>query len=176
MSRSSQPLTVKQELELRLVLAELIKSQSASDRRVNDRHSFQQKIGLLLNAVGSQGGSSHLAIAKDLSRDGVGFLYNGRVIYPKTRCLVLLPSLHDGVIQVEGVVVRCRAVRHSIHEVGVRFNSLMDVSKFIDLESEGEKPTEGAAGETAGASAPPAPPSPGSLGSPGSPGPTRLVG
>lgn len=69
--------------------------------------------------------------SRNVSTRGVALLV-GKFIYPGTRCRVHLVSVHNHTQVVEGVVVHCRYLPETatVHEVGIKFDHLIDVEMF----------------------------------------------
>lgn len=76
-------------------------------------------------------------LARNLSRWGVA-LVHGRFVYPETRCEVKLPSAHGKDHVCNGTVVHARHIQGLIHELGVRFDSPIDLCDFAVLTPEQE--------------------------------------
>ncbi|MBI5863490.1 MAG: response regulator [Planctomycetes bacterium] len=68
---------------------------------------------------------------RNISRDGLSILTD-HFVYPGTRCRVSLLSLHNHQHLVAAKVVRCRYLSGStrLHEVGIRFDSPIDIALF----------------------------------------------
>ncbi len=76
--------------------------------------------------------ANYTVIAKNLSRRGIGF-FHGRFIYPDSPCKVVIPTLDDESITMEGKIARCQHVTGTIHEVGVIFDSPLDLTLFTQM-------------------------------------------
>ncbi len=84
------------------------------------------------------GGSTRLAVVpRNLSRRGLAFVH-GRFIYTGTRCEVMLKTLADEWVAIQGVVRNCRHISGIVHEIAVVFDEAIDLSDFVRLSSEEE--------------------------------------
>lgn len=84
------------------------------------------------------GGSTRLAVVpRNLSRRGLAFVH-GRFIYSGTRCEVMLKTLADEWVAIQGVVRSCRHISGIVHEVAVVFDESVDLSDFVRLSPEEE--------------------------------------
>jgi len=82
----------------------------------------------------------------DISREGISFLHGG-YIHEKSICTFLLPSIVGERDRVKGVVVRCCHLRGTLHEVGVAFEEVIDLSRYLASDDSNEQPRESAADE-----------------------------
>lgn len=75
---------------------------------------------------------SYNVVGRNISREGAGLLA-GQFIYPRSPCRLRLSSPFGGTQTVDGFVARCRYVigSGSLYEVGVEFDSPIDVSLFV---------------------------------------------
>jgi len=80
-----------------------------------------------------QSGQSELRVyTRDLSQGGCSFLHTS-FKYPGSRCTIVLSrSSVDEPMVVSGVVVNCRYLAQGVHEVGVQFDSKIDLDGFWD--------------------------------------------
>lgn len=103
----------------------------AANRRGLERFSYRvSSLVVEFEQVGGQW--QRLAVpTRNLSSRGISFLI-GHFVYPGTRCRVQLLSLHNHRVTTSGKVQRCRYLpgTGSIHEVGVQFDSVIDIGLF----------------------------------------------
>lgn len=74
---------------------------------------------------------------RNLSRGGISVLHSS-FVHPGSRCALVLQHKLDGMVVVEGEVMRCQHRRGLIHELGIRFKSPINPRDFADIESLGE--------------------------------------
>jgi hypothetical protein len=85
----------------------------------------------VLELVGEVGSSkSYLVYTRNISARGVA-IYHGVFVAPGKRCLLTLPLLDGEVVQLPGVIRRCRLVGGRVHELGVQFDRRIDVDSFV---------------------------------------------
>ncbi len=115
---------------------ELIKKlwESASDAERDSRRSprYAYNVKGCVVHLQSQGGgppTSYLVPTRDISNTGMGFLH-GSFIYPGSKCIVQLISMHGTWQNVPAKVVRCDYISSGVHDVGVHFLQDIDASEF----------------------------------------------
>ncbi len=69
---------------------------------------------------------------RNISRGGMSFLH-GQMIHIDQPCSVDLATNDGTWLTIEGTVVRCRHVRRMIHEIGLKFTSLINLEGLRDL-------------------------------------------
>ena len=137
-------LSERDHLELLKRMREEEAAHRATDRRVERRVEYRINGGLILQ-VRHPGGSvaNYLIHTRNISRHGMGFLH-GSFMYSGTPCVVTLRRADNSITTVQGEVRRCRLVTGKIHEVGIHFQTPIDVGDFITTlldEPEPEKPS-----------------------------------
>lgn len=81
--------------------------------------------------VQPSGGEVHLRLAcRNLSRGGISLLHNAYV-HPGSTVVVSLPRLGGGYKDVTGVIKRCLFRKGVIHELGIQFDSAVDLREFL---------------------------------------------
>jgi hypothetical protein len=75
----------------------------------------------------------YVVVPVDLSEGGMAFLH-GMFVYPGTACTARLRTLDGRMVGVLGRIVRCTLVSGRIHEVGMRFESPVDLGLFVKLD------------------------------------------
>ena len=106
--------------------------QSFVERRSEPRYPFNQVVSVMLMFHPSIGAVRVKVQARNLSRHGMAFLYDGPVVSPNTDCTVFLTSKHGEVVHVEAAAVRVRSISEGVQEVGLRFSRPIDPDAFID--------------------------------------------
>lgn len=71
---------------------------------------------------------------RNISRGGMSFLH-GQMMHIGQPCSIDLATNDGNWMTVDGVVVRCRHVRGMIHEIGLKFNSLINLEDLRDLQT-----------------------------------------
>ena len=81
--------------------------------------------------VQPSGGEVHLRLAcRNLSRGGISLLHNA-FIHPGSAVSVSLPRLAGEAKEIPGVVKRCLHRRGVLHEIGVQFETPIDLREFL---------------------------------------------
>ncbi|MCL4222359.1 MAG: Hpt domain-containing protein [Phycisphaerales bacterium] len=76
------------------------------------------------------GGEVRLSLAcRNLSVGGMSVLHNS-FLHPGTVVVVDLPRATHGVTKTRGRIVRCAHVRGTIHEIGIKFDDLINLREF----------------------------------------------
>lgn len=68
---------------------------------------------------------------RNLSSGGIGVLHNG-FIYPGTHCTIVLPKLDGTNEEKPGIVCRCQHRRGTLHELGIKFSTPINLRYFVD--------------------------------------------
>ncbi len=91
-----------------------------------------------LTLISDTGTLLQLAVmGRNLGRWGAA-LVHGRYVYPETRCELHLCALDGGWHARAGVIRHVRHVQGLVHELGVNFDSPIDLSNFVPLTPEQE--------------------------------------
>lgn len=69
---------------------------------------------------------------RNISRSGLGFMH-GQFINPGTPVEVTLVNQNRKGVIVTGSIVRARLIDNHIHELGVKFDELLDLDEIIDM-------------------------------------------
>lgn len=84
-----------------------------------------------LDLVQPSGARASLDLAcRNLSCQGAGLLHSA-YLHPGGRCTVRVPGQGGGEVTIPGVLVRCSHRGGMVHELGVRFDRLIDVRKIV---------------------------------------------
>lgn len=126
----------RDKMKLLWALEEASKQAVDSERRRLRVTWLQHEVTLTL--LGDTGSSVKTSVlARNLSRWGVG-LVHGRYVYPNTRCEVQIRAL-DGTWHVSaGKVGHVRHVQGLVHEMGVYFDTPIDLTNFAVLTPDEE--------------------------------------
>ncbi|MEM6459447.1 MAG: PilZ domain-containing protein [Planctomycetota bacterium] len=101
------------------------------DRRdLDDRRYFHVRRAALRVLRENSPPTSHLVRTRNLSAGGVGLIHNA-FLYPGTPCHVALQTRHGESVALPGTVVWCRHVSGRGHEVGLRFDWIIEIDEFI---------------------------------------------
>ena len=103
----------------------------ALTRRHNRRYSHAVRFAIRIQHPGGTDGN-FIGRTRDVSAGGVAFLH-GSFLHMNTRCQVLLPGRDGRWLGLAGTVVRCRYIEGNVHEVGVQFQTPVDLSTVIDV-------------------------------------------
>lgn len=121
---------------LRLTDAQHAKLQEASDRNaatanvVRPRVRFPKGTLVRVEVQHADGGRALLqAPGRDLSEDGIGIFHNSYV-HTGLVCNVTLRTVDGEEVCQTGRVARCVHLQGAVHEVGIRFENLLDMSLF----------------------------------------------
>lgn len=74
---------------------------------------------------------------RNLSRGGISILHSS-FVHPGSRCALVLQHKFEGMVVVEGEVMRCQHRRGLIHELGIKFKSPINPRDYVDIETLGE--------------------------------------
>lgn len=116
--------------EVEYALAEPNPQESGAKGRGYARGPYRAlALPVVLHRPGATSTLMHLA-SRNLSATGVGLLHSAYV-HVGTRCTLTLPTLDQRLTTVPGAVVRCQHRFGVLHEVGVRFNQMIDVREYL---------------------------------------------
>jgi hypothetical protein len=100
-------------------------------QRVHARWPFR-KLYIQLDIQHPGGTATTLRVAsRNLSRSGIGLLHS-TFIHAKSPCIVHLPGVDGQVRAVPGVMARCTHRGGRVHELGVRFDTQIDLRTYFD--------------------------------------------
>ncbi len=127
-----EPCTVRlSRNDLEDLLRELNRPEPLDDsRRENARLRYHHP---LVHARLSKTGGSLLLACRNISRGGMALLHCAYV-YVGTPCSITLHDLAGATHEVKGTVVHCRHVSGRVHEIGVRFNDVIPLRRFIRID------------------------------------------
>jgi len=109
------------------------------DQRIEHRFDFSSTPVLI--RIGQPGGTSGTFIVRprNLSRTGLGFLH-GSFCYPGSHCEVVIPTSDAERAALTGRIVRCRHVRANVHEVGMQFDTPIEIGRFVQPTASSDEP------------------------------------
>jgi hypothetical protein len=84
-----------------------------------------------------EGFAPFLAAPRDISSSGVSLLI-GMFMHPGADCAVTLKTLEGEPVRLGAVIRRCRFVSLKLHELGVRFNKEIDLTRFVHKPEDGK--------------------------------------
>lgn len=122
--------------------AELLRESIEREARSGERHDRAHRrfpfadVQSLVLRVDQPGGNAadYRVLARNISQGGLA-VFHGQLLYPNTRCTAFLRTADGKAVAVSGAVVYCRHYRSKIHEVGVRFDEPVDVTRFMVANS-----------------------------------------
>ncbi len=123
------------DVDLKAVLEKLDaeKPPPAASKREAERFPFRIKGCVVhMHLPGTAGPTPYLVPTRDISASGLSFLHGG-FVYPGTRCVVQLISTHGAWENATATIVRCDYIEEMVHEVGVKFDSMIDPGQYCTL-------------------------------------------
>jgi CheY-like chemotaxis protein len=102
------------------------------DHRMSRRFEYRPQALTLEVPQGDDASVPYAVAGRNISREGIGLLA-GQFIYPESACRISLSSPYGSTQIVGGRVARCRYLvgSGSLYEVGVEFESAIDVSLYV---------------------------------------------
>jgi hypothetical protein len=112
-------------------LDEILETRDAADssRRKARRFTMRSREAVISLANGNSVQAIRAPV-RDVSEGGLCFFY-GVFVYPGTACTPKLVTVDGEQVLVPAKTVRCSHIKGRIHEIGVRFNSPIDISMFV---------------------------------------------
>ena len=105
----------------------------SSHRRQSSRLKFRHP-SISMEIIQPGGGQTHITVAcRNLSRTGLGFLHSSYV-HTGTRVVLTLTHHSAQRVRVAAKVVRCRHVTRTVHDVGVMFETPINIRDFMELD------------------------------------------
>ena len=104
------------------------------DRRDLDvtRYPHVRRVALRIIHQGGQK-TSHLVRSRNLSVGGMSFIHLS-FLYPGTACHVALQTRYGESVALTGKVIWCRHVSGRSHEIGLRFDQMIQIDEFVPPE------------------------------------------
>jgi hypothetical protein len=104
--------------------------------RKSERHHYEPATPPLVELSGA---GSFVVVARNLSSGGMAFLHGGPVA-AGTRCHVTLYDAEGAAHRIDGSILRCSKIAGRIHDLGVKFDSEVDVAPFLDMPRPAKAP------------------------------------
>jgi hypothetical protein len=134
-----------------LVLEKRKHARTADSRRSSERAEYEPTAAPLVElhpGGAAAGGAGFVVIARNLSTGGIAFLH-GAMVPTGTRCTVTLFDSRGVAEAVPGSIVRCHKVAGRIHDLGVKFETPVDVARFLAKAPAPKKASGDGAGQPA---------------------------
>lgn len=87
----------------------------------------KHQVRIRFTQSGANAGRPAMVTPKEVCTSGICVFYRG-YIHPGTSCEVELITLYGSWLQVDGKVIRCRYVEEGMHQIGIKFESEIDVT------------------------------------------------
>ena len=124
-----------QEKDIGVLLSYLDAQSKAKDKgtRKFERFTYREVTAIVLTIEQFDSSQrSYLVRPRNLSEGGLGFIH-GTFVYPGSKAVVTLMNREKQQVSIPGKIVRCRHVRAHIHEVGMKFDEPLDLTKYMAL-------------------------------------------
>ena len=95
------------------------------DRRRYKRWEYRMSDIAVLVQHPAGGTGRYLVCARNISAGGLSAIHGG-YIHPGSECKIVLPRREGNPFAVNGVIVHCRHIEGSYHEIGIRFTQEID--------------------------------------------------
>ncbi|MBX3363860.1 MAG: response regulator [Phycisphaeraceae bacterium] len=98
-------------------------------------HRWPHRLERVFIKIRQPGGQDTVirVVCRNISQGGMAILHNS-FIHPGSRCAVILPHLTQGPTPVLGKIVRCQHRRGLIHELGISFETPINIRDYIPRE------------------------------------------
>ena len=105
------------------------------EQRDGARWPYQQKeITILVEQPGG-GITGFIGVARNISTGGIS-VFHGGFVHEGSICHVVLKGLDGSEALVDGAVVSCRHLQRTVHEIGIAFESPINLSDYITQVNE----------------------------------------
>jgi hypothetical protein len=124
-----------QDKDVGVLLSYLDAQKQSKDKGTRKFERFTYRSGAAIVLTIEQFDSSqrsYLVRPRNLSEGGLGFIH-GTFVYPGSKAVVSLFNREGEQVSIPGKIVRCRHVRAHIHELGMKFDEPVDLTKYILL-------------------------------------------
>jgi len=105
------------------------------DKRKEPRWTYRDRPIAIVVEHPAGGISRYLATPRNISAGGLAFLHGG-FLHKASKCRVELVRLDGKAIRLVGQVAACRHVEGLVHEVGLKFEQVIDPSHFVRIQSD----------------------------------------
>jgi len=100
------------------------------DRRRYKRWEYRMSDIAVLVQHPAGGTGRYLVCARNISAGGLSAIHGG-YIHPGSECKIVLPRREGSPFAVTGVIVHCRHIEGSYHEIGIRFTQEVDPAALV---------------------------------------------
>jgi len=100
------------------------------DRRRYKRWEYRMSDIAVLVQHPAGGTGRYLVCARNISAGGLSAIHGG-YIHPGSECKIVLPRREGSPFAVSGVIVHCRHIEGSYHEIGIRFTQEVDPAALV---------------------------------------------
>lgn len=129
-----------QQSQVIALLDERAKGRPEDRRQADHRYRYTGQIGLTIQVTHPGGNQIELHVfPRDLSEKGMGF-FHFNFLYPQSECTLWIPDADGQLLSVQGHITRCELVKGRVHDVGMVFNSKVELARFTDIQVEEEAP------------------------------------
>jgi CheY-like chemotaxis protein len=113
-------------------------SPRGSEKRKQRRWAYRaERIGITVEHPGG-GVARYLVSARNLSAGGLSFLHGG-FLHPGARCRLNLLRLDGQDEPIDGTIASCRLVEGRIHEIGLKFDRLIDPTLYLRFDTSADQ-------------------------------------
>lgn len=112
-------------------------------QRVHHRVSYR-KLAKIAVAIQQPNGNwaKYVVRSRDLSTGGFGFIH-GAYVHTDSKCRLIIKNRDGKVVCLEGTVRHCDYLIGTAHDVGVQFDSPIDIKDFTDIAPDDSMATTG---------------------------------
>lgn len=142
MSKSHGPAvtTVKLSEQELAAIATAMQRHGGVERRQHSRLPLSEQFPLVVR-LGAAEDAPYLNVTpRDISSSGLGFFHIAYV-HPGTTVQMIMKNREAQAVCIKGAVARCRHVSGRLHEVGVNFDTAIQVEVFVNASSGVEVPS-----------------------------------
>ncbi len=104
------------------------------ERRQHSRLPLSQEFPLVVRLGGGEESPYLNVTPRDISSSGLGF-FHVAYVHPGTAVQMIMKNRASDAVCIKGVVARCRHVSGRLHEVGVTFDTAIQVEVFVNAPS-----------------------------------------
>jgi hypothetical protein len=79
--------------------------------------------------------AKYIVRSRNLSSGGIGFIH-GAYVHTDSRCRIIIKNLHGRVVCLEGVVRHCQYLCGTAHDVGVQFDTPIELTDYTEVSPE----------------------------------------
>ncbi len=112
---------------------DVTQAKAPNHKRQHVRWPFRRGAILIDVLKGGHVASSLHYASRNLSCGGISILHSA-YMHPGSECIVHLPRIDGEVVELRAKVTRCRHFRGHVHEIGLLFGEMIDISRFVDMD------------------------------------------